>query len=69
MCNLINEILKAMNNKLIVGGTFCGLEKAFDSVSYNILLFKLEFYLLTIMPFINPTFKTVIREYLYTIRK
>jgi len=41
---LINEILLALNNKLTVGGIFCDLEKAFNSVNHNIILSKCEFY-------------------------
>jgi len=29
---LTTEILNAMNNKLLVGGIFCDLEKAFDAL-------------------------------------
>ena len=42
--NLINEVLEALNSKKIVGGIFCELRKAFDSVDHDILLPKLEFY-------------------------
>jgi hypothetical protein len=31
--NLINEIVKVLNSKKVVGGIFCGLEKVFDSVN------------------------------------
>jgi hypothetical protein len=33
---LTTEILNAMNNKQIVGGIFCDLEKAFDCVDHDI---------------------------------
>jgi hypothetical protein len=41
---LTNNILKALDNKNLVGGIFCDLTKAFDCVDYDILLGKLEFY-------------------------
>jgi hypothetical protein len=33
---LINDILSALNDKLFMGGIFCDLAKAFDSVSHDI---------------------------------
>jgi len=42
--NVINETLKAMNNRLSMGGKFCDLEKAFVCVNHGIPLYKLEFY-------------------------
>ena len=40
----INEMLKAMNNRLSVGDIFCDLKKAFDCVNHEILVDKLQFY-------------------------
>jgi len=33
-----------MNNKLIIGGNFCELEKIFDWVNHDMTLSKLEYY-------------------------
>jgi hypothetical protein len=44
---LTDEILNALNNRMMVGGIFCDLQKAFDCVNHNILLTKLEFYGIT----------------------
>jgi hypothetical protein len=42
--NLANEILKALDDKALVGGIFCDLNKAFDCVNHKVLLSKLKFY-------------------------
>jgi retron-type reverse transcriptase len=42
--DLTNNILQALNDSKQVGGIFCDLTKAFDSVNHEILLMKLDFY-------------------------
>jgi hypothetical protein len=44
---LTNEISRALNNRLIVGGTFCHLEEASDCINRDILLSNLELYGIT----------------------
>jgi hypothetical protein len=41
---LINDIIQAVNNKILVDCIFCNLQKAFDYIDHDILLSKLEFY-------------------------
>jgi hypothetical protein len=41
---LINGILSALSDKLIVGGTVCDLAKVLDCSNHDILLLKLNFY-------------------------
>jgi len=55
--NVINKILKAMNNRLSRGGLLCDLEKAFDCY-HGILVDNLEFY------GISGKFLTLIQSYL-----
>jgi hypothetical protein len=44
---LFDEILNILNNKVMVGGIVCDLQKAFDCVKHNVILTKLEFYGIT----------------------
>jgi hypothetical protein len=44
---LIDEILNVLNNRMMVGGIFCDLQKAINCVNHNILLTKLDFYGIT----------------------
>jgi hypothetical protein len=43
---LTTEILNSINNKHLVGGIFCDLEKAFDCIDHEVLLSKLKSFML-----------------------
>jgi hypothetical protein len=66
--NLIYNILKALNNKMWVGGIFRDLTKAFDYVIHNILLSKLEFFGITgrankvIKSYLNDRYQSVLMK-------
>ena len=44
---LINDILTSLNNKLLVRGIFCDLQKAFDCVDHDLLLTKILWYVIS----------------------
>jgi hypothetical protein len=39
-------VLNALNNKQIVGGIFCDLTKPFDCVNHDVLISKMENYVI-----------------------
>jgi hypothetical protein len=41
-CELSNEIIGALDKKLLVGGIICDVAKEFDCVNHNTLLLKLN---------------------------
>ena len=41
---MINNILLSVHNKLLVGGLFCDLQRAFDCLNREILLSNMRFY-------------------------
>ena len=41
---LVKSIFSAWNNKEYITGLYCDLTKAFDSVSHELLILKLEFF-------------------------
>jgi len=63
---LIDEILNALNYKLMVGGIFCDLQKAFDCVNHNLLLTKLEFHGIMGKAYELPYFSIDNARFIYT---
>ena len=64
--SVINEILKAVNNRFSVGKKLCDLEKDFDCVNYGITVDKLEFsgiswkFLTVIQPYLGGRYQKVL---------
>jgi hypothetical protein len=56
---LLNEILKAINSRQMVGGIFCDLHKTFDCINHAVLLDKLKFY------GISGKFYNLVKSHLY----
>jgi len=44
---LTDKVLIELNNKVMVGGIFCNLQKAVDCVNHDILLTNLQLYGIT----------------------
>jgi hypothetical protein len=44
MLHYLEVMYDTVNNKLLVGGIFCGWEKVFGCVDHGILLYKLKYY-------------------------
>ena len=61
--NIINEILKAMNDRLSWGGIFYDLTKAPHCANHGILIDKLKF------DGISGEFKTLIQSYVRKVLK
>ena len=55
---LLNEILRTLNNKQIVGGMYCDLHKAFDCINHAIVREKMKFYV------VSGKFYNLIKSYL-----
>ena len=70
--HLISKILEALNNRLLVGGIFCDLRKAFDCVDHKSLLAKMYQYGITdkglklITSYLQDRNQRVIISYLLT---
>jgi len=57
---LINNILSSVHNKLLVGGLFCDLQRAFDCLNHEILLSNMRFY--GILDIANQLIKSYLQD-------